>query len=408
MPRVSVVIPVCNVEKYLRECIDSALNQTLKEIEVICVDDGSTDGSPAILDEYAAKDPRVRVIHKPNAGYGQTMNVGIDAATGEYIAILESDDYIKPDMYEVLYRTAEKYRLDLVKSDHEVFVGEPGNRTFTYMPIGRNKQQYGRVINPAEELDAFNARMQTWSGLYRKSFLEQNHIRHNETSGASYQDNGFWFLSFLYAKRIAFVNRAFYCLRRDNPNSSVHSKGKVFCIFEEYAYIENRLRSESERAEKFIGIFHKKKVDNCLYHYGRVSKEFKLEYLKRLRAEFCVARDAGELNADLFYGYGYQTLCEIMDQPELFYARTALREEERTPEQEVMVLRWQLKRQRQDMQNEIDSLKNSISYRVGLIVTFLPRKLRGGIRCLQENGLAYTGRRLLEKFPGSHIRRKGG
>lgn len=398
MPKVSVVIPVCNVETYLRECIDSALNQTLRDIEIICVDDGSTDGSPAILDEYAAADPRVKVIHKPNAGYGQTMNVGMKAATGEFIAILESDDCIRPDMYEVLYRTAQKHKLDFVKSDHEVFVGEPEDRTFTYMPIGRDKSQYGRVINPYTELDIFNARMQTWSGLYRKSFLEENHIRHNESPGASYQDNGFWFLSFLYAKRIMLVNRAFYCLRRDNPNSSVHNKGKVFCIFEEYKYIESRLRSDPEKEAHYIRIFQKKKFDNCQYHYTRVGQEFKWIYLERMGAEFRQARDAGELDPTLFYGYGYQSLCEIMDEPELYYVLTALTDEERTPEQQVQVLTWRLQRQKQELRQEIDALTSSTTYRVGLAVTYIPRKIRGGYRCLRENGLVYTVVHLFEKI----------
>ena len=134
-PKVSVVIPVCNVETYLRECLDSALAQTLRDIEIICVDDGSTDSSPAILDEYAAKDSRVKVIHKPNGGYGHTMNVGMDAATGEYFAILESDDIIKPNMYEVLYGLAKANDVDVIKSDHEVFVGDENDRIFTYMSL---------------------------------------------------------------------------------------------------------------------------------------------------------------------------------------------------------------------------------------------------------------------------------
>ena len=101
--KVSIIIPVCNVEVYLRECIESALNQTLKEIEIICVNDGSTDGSLRILKEYAAKDKRVKIIDKENAGYGHTMNIGMDMAQGEYIAILESDDYILPNMMQTLY-----------------------------------------------------------------------------------------------------------------------------------------------------------------------------------------------------------------------------------------------------------------------------------------------------------------
>ena len=128
MPKVSVVIPVYNVEKYLRQCMDSVVNQTLREMEIIAVDDGSTDSSGAILDEYAAADPRVKVIHKANGGYGIGMNTGFDAATGEYIGIVESDDYADPEMFETLYNRAKLYDLDVVKSGFYFYWSQPEER----------------------------------------------------------------------------------------------------------------------------------------------------------------------------------------------------------------------------------------------------------------------------------------
>ena len=117
MPKLSVVVPVCNAQKYLRECLDSILGQTLRDIEVICVDDGSKDESGAMLDGYAARDARVRVIHKVNTGYGHSMNCGFDAAEGEYLGIVESDDWIEPDMFEKLCRAADMTKADAVKSN---------------------------------------------------------------------------------------------------------------------------------------------------------------------------------------------------------------------------------------------------------------------------------------------------
>ena len=90
MPAVSVLIPCYNVEKYLRQCLDSVVNQTLKDMEILCINDGSTDSTPAVIKEYAAKDSRIRVIDKPNSGYGDSMNRALDAATGEYVGIVES------------------------------------------------------------------------------------------------------------------------------------------------------------------------------------------------------------------------------------------------------------------------------------------------------------------------------
>jgi len=115
-PKISVIVPIYGVEKYLRECLDSILAQTLKDMEIILIDDGSKDACPQIIDEYALKDRRIKVIHKENGGYGQACNVGLSQATGEYVAIVEPDDYIDSDMYADLYAIAEKYNSDIVKS----------------------------------------------------------------------------------------------------------------------------------------------------------------------------------------------------------------------------------------------------------------------------------------------------
>ncbi len=104
MPKVSVIVPVYNGEKYLKECLDSILSQTLSDIEIICVNDGSTDGSYDILENYKLKDSRIKIINKPNTGYGNSMNVGIQESQGEFIGIVESDDYVEPNMYELLYQ----------------------------------------------------------------------------------------------------------------------------------------------------------------------------------------------------------------------------------------------------------------------------------------------------------------
>lgn len=123
---VSIIVPVYKVEKYLRECVDSILAQTYKDIEVILVDDGSPDGSPAICDEYAKKDTRVRVVHKENGGLSSARNAGIDIAKGEYIAFCDSDDYIDADMIEILASVAEEHRADFVGCE-SVVLDSKGN-----------------------------------------------------------------------------------------------------------------------------------------------------------------------------------------------------------------------------------------------------------------------------------------
>ena len=107
MIKISIIVPVYNVEKYLRKCIDSILNQTFKDFELILVDDGSTDDSGKICDEYSLKDSRIKVIHKENGGQSSARNMGLDVAQGEYIGFVDSDDWIEKDMYEILYRNCK-------------------------------------------------------------------------------------------------------------------------------------------------------------------------------------------------------------------------------------------------------------------------------------------------------------
>ena len=121
--KVSVIIPVYNAEAYLRQCMDSVVNQTQEELEIICVDDGSTDTSAEILKEYAVKDRRIAIYSKSNAGYGHTINYGLERSKGKYIAIVESDDFIDANGIEKLYACAEENNADYVRSNYYEFSG---------------------------------------------------------------------------------------------------------------------------------------------------------------------------------------------------------------------------------------------------------------------------------------------
>ena len=121
MIKVSVIMPSLNVAPYIRECLESVVNQSLNDIEIICVDAGSTDGTREIIAEYAKNDQRIRCIDSDMKSYGHQVNLGIEAAIGDYIAVLETDDYIDTCMYEKLYDTASVYDLDYIKSDFDAF-----------------------------------------------------------------------------------------------------------------------------------------------------------------------------------------------------------------------------------------------------------------------------------------------
>lgn len=321
MAKVSIVIPVYNVEMYLKECLDSVVKQTLKDIEIICVNDGSTDSSPEILEKYAAKDKRVKVISKPNSGYGHTMNVGIDAAIGEYIGIVEPDDYIKEDMYETLYKIAAEKNLDLIKADFCRFKGDGQERKFVYVNLSKDAGYYNKVLKPADNIEIFRFVMNTWSGIYNRKFLNKYDIRHNETPGASFQDNGFWFQTFCRAERVYFADKAFYMNRRDNPNSSVKNKEKVYAAANEYKYIHDFLEKNQKLKERYIYMFSLKKFHNYIFTLERISQEFRLEFLKYFADDFKSDIANREVDKNYFTDEEWEDLMLIINSPETYYKR---------------------------------------------------------------------------------------
>lgn len=316
--KVSIIIPVCNVEKYLTQCLDSAVNQTLQDIEIICVNDGSTDSSLEILKSYASKDKRIKIIDKDNAGYGHVMNIGMDMAQGEYIGILESDDYILPEMYATLYQTAKENNLDFVKSDFYRFYGEGKKQVKEYNKIARKDENYNTVICPSENQETFKFVMNTWCGIYKTSFLRENIIRHNETPGASFQDNGFWFKANVYAKRTMYLSQAFYMNRRDNPNSSVYNPNKIYCANTEYKLIHDFLEEENIK-DQFIDVFNYKKYHNYMFTLKRIAPKYRKEYLRTISQEYRQQEEDGELVSKYLSSNEWNNILWIIRDPDEYY-----------------------------------------------------------------------------------------
>lgn len=316
--KVSIIVPVCNVETYLRECLDSIINQTLKEIEIICVNDGSTDGSEAILEEYANKDNRVKIIDKQNAGYGHAMNIGMDMACGEYIGIVESDDYVDIHMYEELYNLASELDLDFVKSNFNRFVYEDGNLKLFYNNTVPKIYQ-NRILIPRKETQVFRGVLNTWTGIYKREFLLKYNIRHNETPGASYQDNGFFFQTFMFADRAYFSDKAYYMNRRDNPNSSVYSNSKMYCMQQEYNYIRNIIDKNPKYSNGLLPIWWVKKFHNYLFTCDRLDNDNLKIFLETFYSEFKQALDKKEVDYSYFTDDEYEKLAFLLRDKEGYY-----------------------------------------------------------------------------------------
>lgn len=320
MIKVSIVVPVYNVQNYLRECLDSIRDQKLTDIEVICVDDGSTDNSLNILREYEKKDKRFKVITKKNSGYGNSMNLGMVAASGEYIGIVESDDYIDKNMFYDLYNVAKEKNCDIVKSDYYEFATKEGKAKKKYINTVHVPSFYNKVIKASQDDAIMHFKMNTWTGIYKNSFIKHHNIRHNETPGASYQDNGFWFQTLTLAESIVFVDKAYYYYRQDNPNSSINNKGKVFCMCDEYKFIGEFLERNPALKKRFTKVFLVKKFYNYMYTYNRIADEYKIDFLKRFSEEYNLSYKKGEFKKnDLLYQADMLKLLRIMEDPEQYY-----------------------------------------------------------------------------------------
>lgn len=319
-PKVSVVVPSLNSIKYIHECIDSILNQTLKDIEIICVDAGSTDGTLEVLREYERNDKRLKVIVSDKKSYGYQMNLGIKEAKGEYLGIVESDDYIKEDMYQVLYFTIEKFQCDVVRGNILGFEEVEGEKQFTELPISYIPELYFKLLNFKNDQRIIK---DTWnmnqSGIYRLNFIKQNNIYFNETPGASYQDTGFWFQTSAFARSVYIHNEAYYCYRRDNPNSSCHSKEKVYCICEEYDFIRERFKDCIELNTIILPIIAYLRFLAYRWNLERIGNEFKQEFIYKIKNDFEIIRNNQELNEELFPEWHYAVYKSIMDNPNQYY-----------------------------------------------------------------------------------------
>ena len=370
IPKVSVVMPVYNVEDYLVECLESVVGQTLKDIEIICVNDGSTDNSLAILEDFCGKDSRISVIDKSNEGYGAAMNDGIAAATGEYVGIVEPDDYIALNMYDTLYSIAAENGLDFIKADFYRFKREKtGDMNLVYNKLDKGDTWYGQVFDPSHQPQTLRFIMNTWSGIYNRSFLNANGIRHNETPGASFQDNGFWIQTFLKAKKAMILNKPFYFNRRDNPNSSVKSTSKVYCMNREYDYIFDIVRKEPELWDRFRGMLWLMRFRNYEFTLKRIDDCYRLDYLTTISEEMAQAYAEEEMDREVFSESEWMKLQAIIRDPGAFY------EEHYGNSKELLELTKENKRLKAENER-LRQVRNSTTFKVGKALMWVPSHVK--------------------------------
>ena len=263
---VSVIVPVYNVEKYLVRCLDSIAAQSLREIEVICVDDGSTDRSPAILDDYTRKDPRFKILHQQNRYAGTARNLGMSKARGKYLVFWDSDDFFKKDALKKLFRQCEKDQADIavcgaLKYDMAL------NRSYRddgylvtkmvpkRLPFSR-KDIPGHIFNFASNVP--------WNKMYLRSFVENNHLYFQDTRQAN--DVFFVLTSMFHAERITIVDEPLINYRINSGIGLTSAVGSTpYCQSQAFEAAWNKLSGDPSFSEANAQSFLNKMVGTLFY-----------------------------------------------------------------------------------------------------------------------------------------------
>lgn len=252
-PKVSIIVPVYNVEKYLHRCMDSLINQTFKDIEIIAVNDGSTDNSLNILNEYCVKDDRVRVINKNNGGLSSARNIGIDEAIGKYILFVDSDDWIDLNMINQLYTTSTVNNCDVTMCSYSrEYSNKSREKIFSFDEVTifnevECKNLHRRIIGPiGSELanpEHNDSLVTAWGKLYKSNIIKNNNIKFVDTSVIGTEDCLFNVYVFSYVKSAVFINKPFYKYWKENNNSltSIHKSKLKDKWLKMYSYIRNFL-----------------------------------------------------------------------------------------------------------------------------------------------------------------------
>lgn len=246
---ISIIIPVYKVEKYLEKCIQSVINQTYENLQIILVDDGSPDNCGKICDEYAKKDHRIEVIHKSNGGLSDARNKGLEIAKGEYIGFVDSDDYIEADMYEVLYNLLKQYNADV--SICNFYTVSQGKISIKNADNGIN--EYNRIEILKEILLDKNIQSYAWNKLYKKELFDE--IKY--PIGKKYEDIGTTFYLLEKCNKVVATGKSeyYYINRQDSIVNNVTEStitDYIELIMQRYDYIEKNIKELSSYNKDYL------------------------------------------------------------------------------------------------------------------------------------------------------------
>ena len=262
MVQITIILPVYNVEKYLRQCLDSIVNQTFKDFECLCINDGSTDKSLSILQEYAQKDERFKIVTQENKGLSVTRNVGIKNTNTKYLTFIDSDDWITENYLEVLYNKIEETNADIVRASYKFYFEEDNS----YKSAKIREIHKINTNSNIERLYKGYAGAFVWAKLYKTSLIKDNNIRFYE--GKISEDCPFSSLVYLYSKKIIFVSDELLFYRKHSLSITGNFEKTATDDFYNFVTLtkdlQNRLFTAKEITELCIDIY--------LYKLGKLGK----------------------------------------------------------------------------------------------------------------------------------------
>ncbi len=275
MAKISIIIPVYNVESYLRECLDSVINQTFHDLEIICIDDGSTDGSGAILDEYAARDTRFVVVHRENRGISCSRNEGLEHATGESVLFLDSDDALERNACELLMRVKTNHDADMIQFGYRIFGGNE-----TIVPA---LTECGEFVSETEKIRMTRVVPSIWLYLYRADFLQKRTLKFAEE--IIFEDISYVYHARLLANRILTLPVSLYRYRVGSGYSTSASKERSYlCYPAAFNRMIQELQTENASPETLrLAVLRKM---NEVYFAWQTRRSIRREFTRVIRNEF--------------------------------------------------------------------------------------------------------------------------
>lgn len=297
--KVSVIIPVYNVENYLEKCLNSVINQTLRDIEIICINDGSNDKSLGILEKFAEIDNRIKILSSENRGAGAARNHGLSLARGEYISFVDSDDWIELNMYEKLYTTAVSTCVDMIFFKMINYNNQENEYYNTdYYDLKCVKEFFTGLTYDFHDLKdyLFCLPVSPCNKLYKRKFLEETNSKFNE--GLIFEDNPFFFNNILNAKKILLCDNYFYFRRRIKNSVMASVNTNHFDIIPITNEIIKIFRNKG-LFEKFKRSLVNKKLSlirNLVYN--NLNDKYKAEFFKQLKNDFYLISVDKDLSKD--------------------------------------------------------------------------------------------------------------